>query len=88
MLNGLGAIATELDCTQAQLALAWTLKNKDVSTAIFGASSLNQAESNLGAMEVVERLTPEVLERIEGLLNNRPAPGMDWMKFTPLPPRR
>lgn len=37
-LNGLGAIAAEQECTQAQLCLAWAIKNKDVSTAIFGAT--------------------------------------------------
>lgn len=37
-LQELGKIAKELDCTQAQLAMAWVIKNKDVSTAITSAS--------------------------------------------------
>ena len=40
MLQGLGTLAGELDCIQSQLALAWAIKNPDVSTAIFGASGV------------------------------------------------
>lgn len=72
MLNGLGTLAGELDCSQAQLCLAWTIKNKDVSTAIFGATRVSQVEDNIKAVEVADKLTPEVLEKIEGILGNKP----------------
>lgn len=60
-------IAKELDVTTAQLALAWTASNPHVSTVILGASSVEQVTENLGALDALERLTPEVKERIEGI---------------------
>ena len=63
----LGAIASELDATTAQLALAWVTKSPHVSTVITGASKLTQLQSNLGAMAVAERLTPEVMARIDAI---------------------
>ncbi len=68
----LGALATELGCTTAQLAIAWCLKNPNVSTVITGASRPEQVEQNMGAMKVVDKLTPAVMQRIEGILKNRP----------------
>lgn len=87
-LQGLKAIADDLGCTQAQLALAWAIKNPDVSTAIVGASNPQQLNDSLGCIEVAKKLTPEVLERIESALGNRPTPAMNWRDFAPLPPRR
>jgi voltage-dependent potassium channel beta subunit len=58
-------IAAELGGTLAQLAIAWVLKNPHVSTVITGASKLSQLQSNLGAVAVAEKLTPEVLARID-----------------------
>eukprot|EP00359_Climacostomum_virens_P004597 CAMPEP_0204903084 /NCGR_PEP_ID=MMETSP1397-20131031/4039_1 /ASSEMBLY_ACC=CAM_ASM_000891 /TAXON_ID=49980 /ORGANISM="Climacostomum Climacostomum virens, Strain Stock W-24" /LENGTH=321 /DNA_ID=CAMNT_0052071667 /DNA_START=497 /DNA_END=1462 /DNA_ORIENTATION=+ len=87
-LQGLATLAGELGCTQAQLALAWTIKNKDVSTAIFGASRASQVDDNLGALEVAQKLTAEDLQKIETLFDNRPFPGMYWNTFSPKQPRR
>ena len=58
-------IADELDCSLAQLALAWCAKNPHVSTVITGASKPSQVVENFGAMAVIPKLTPEVLERID-----------------------
>ena len=58
-------IAAELGGTLAQLAIAWVAHNPRVSTVITGASKLSQLQSNLGAMELVEKLTPEVMARID-----------------------
>ena len=69
----LRAIADELGITLAQLALAWCLKNPNVSSVITGASRPGQVVENMKAMEAVERLSPEVLERIETTLGNKPA---------------
>ena len=74
----LAPIADDLGCTQAQLAIAWCLVNPRVSTVITGASRSEQVVENMAAMEVVERLTPEVLERIESVVGNRPETEPDW----------
>ena len=55
------------------LAIAWCLKNPQVSTVILGASRLSQLEDNLKSLEVIERLTPEVMDKIEAIVDNRPA---------------
>ena len=61
----LSDFAEELGCTTAQLALAWCLANPNVSTAITGASKPDQVNENMGAMKVLEPITPEVLESID-----------------------
>jgi voltage-dependent potassium channel beta subunit len=71
-------IADELSCTMAQLAIAWCLANQNVSTVITGASRPEQVHENMKAMNVVEKLTPEVLERIEEIVDNKPEPEHDW----------
>ncbi len=62
----------------AQLALAWCLSNDDVSTVITGASRPEQVTENFAALEVAERLTPDVLESIEEILDNRPEGEHNW----------
>jgi len=62
----------------AQLALAWCLTNPNVSTVITGASRLQQVTENMVAMDVLERLTKDVLERIEEIVDNKPNPEHDW----------
>lgn len=74
----LGALADELGCSTAQLAIAWCLANPHVSTAITGASRPEQVVENMKAMDVVARLAPDVLERIEGIVANKPEPEHDW----------
>jgi voltage-dependent potassium channel beta subunit len=58
-------IANDLQISLAQLSIAWCLLNKNVSTVILGASSLTQLKENLGALNVVPLLTPEVVKRLE-----------------------
>ena len=58
-------IAAELGGTLAQLAVAWAAKNPRVSTVITGASRLDQFQANLGALALLDKLTPEVLARID-----------------------
>lgn len=88
MLQSLAAVATDLSCSQSQLCLAWTIANKDVSTAIFGATKPEQARENLGALDVLPKLTPEVLGKIEEILGNKPTPPLNWRTWTPSTPRR
>lgn len=58
-------IADDLDVSLAQMSLAWCLLNPHVSTVITGASRPSQVSQNFDALDVVELLTPEVVERIE-----------------------
>ena len=58
-------IAAELGGSVAQLALAWVAKNPRVSSVITGASKLSQLQSNLGALALVDKLSPEVMVRID-----------------------
>lgn len=60
-------IAAELGGTLAQLAIAWVAGNPRVSSVITGASRVDQLKANLGAMALVERLTPEVMARIDAV---------------------
>ena len=73
-----GAVANDLGVSRAQLAIAWCLLNPNVSTVILGASRVEQVHENLGALDVLPRLTPDVVERIEGILGNKPAPPHQW----------
>ncbi len=61
----LETIAADLGGTVAQLALAWVAKNPRVSTVITGASRVEQVHSNLAALALLDKLTPEVMARIE-----------------------
>jgi voltage-dependent potassium channel beta subunit len=74
----LSSVAERLDCTTAQLALAWCLKNPYVSTVITGASKPQQVEENMQALEVAPQLTPDVIEEIEAILDNKPEPPRNW----------
>lgn len=68
----LAAYAKELNVSLASLAIAWTIRNPNVSTAILGATKKEQLEENFKALDVVKLLTPEVLQRIEEILQNKP----------------
>jgi voltage-dependent potassium channel beta subunit len=63
----LESVARDLDCSLAQLAIAWCARNPNVSTVITGASKVSQVEENLAAAGVIDKLTPEVMQRIEAL---------------------
>lgn len=63
----LAPIAEELGCSLAQLAIAWVARNPRVSTVITGASKLSQLQQNLGALAVLDKLTPERVARIEAV---------------------
>jgi voltage-dependent potassium channel beta subunit len=71
-VRALEPIARELGCTQAQLALAWCLRNPHVSSVITGASKPEQVTENLKAIDVIARLTDDVMARIDGALGNKP----------------
>jgi voltage-dependent potassium channel beta subunit len=62
----LAPVAKELGGNLAQLAIAWVAHNPRVSTVITGASKLAQLKDNLGALALIDKLTPEVIQRIDG----------------------
>jgi voltage-dependent potassium channel beta subunit len=64
-VQSLVPIAHELGCTLAQMSIAWCLANPHVSTVITGASRPAQVVENMRALDVVPKLTPEVMARIE-----------------------
>lgn len=64
-VRALAEVAEGLDCSLAQLALAWCAKNENVSTVITGASSAKQVEENFAALDVLPRLDDEVMARID-----------------------
>jgi len=65
-------VADELKVEMAPLALAFLLKNKNVSSVITGASKPEQLEKNIKAYEVLELLTDEIIEKIEKIFDNKP----------------
>jgi voltage-dependent potassium channel beta subunit len=65
-------VAEKVGCSMPQLALAWCLKNPHVSTVITGASKPYQVEENLKAIDYVDRLTPDIMDEIEDILDNNP----------------
>jgi aryl-alcohol dehydrogenase-like predicted oxidoreductase len=65
-------LADELGVSLAKLSIAWCLRNPHVSSVILGASRPEQLRENLGALEVVKNITPEVQEKIETVLGNKP----------------
>jgi voltage-dependent potassium channel beta subunit len=68
VVRRLAPIARDCGCTLAQFALAWCLRNPDVSSVITGASRTSQLIENLKALDIVAQLTPEVLARVEATL--------------------
>ncbi|KAI0477306.1 Aldo/keto reductase [Xylariaceae sp. FL0804] len=70
----LTAVAERLGGSMASLALAWTLKNPNVSTVILGATKPEQIEDNVKCVKLAEKLTPDVMEEIEKILDNAPNP--------------
>jgi voltage-dependent potassium channel beta subunit len=77
-VNQLSKIAYDLEISMSGLALAWAINNPNVSTVITGASRPEQVKENMKAIEYVELLTDDVIEKIEEILQNKPIPERDW----------
>lgn len=71
-VRALSALAGDLDASVAQLALAWLLRIPEVSSVITGASRPEQVHENMKTLEIMPKLTPDVLARIEEILQNDP----------------
>lgn len=65
-------VADELGVSLPKLAIAWCVKNPQVSTIILGASKVPHLHENLDALELAPQLTPEVMQRIDDILGNKP----------------
>ena len=78
----------KLNCSLAQLAIAWIIANPDISTCILGGSKASQFEENLKAVEIYKKLTKEILLEIETILANAPEGEMDFRDWKMLPSRR
>jgi len=80
--------AKKLGVSMAQLALAWVIRNPDVTTCILGTSKVEQLHENLKSLEVLPKITHEVESEIEKILNNTPLGEMNWRDFSRCEPRR
>ena len=68
----------EFKCSVGQLALAWCVKNPNVTTVLLGATKPEQLEENLASLEIVPRITDEHMARVDDILGNKPAPYQGW----------
>ncbi len=71
-------IAKELGITLPKLAISWCLKNPNVSSVITGASKPEQVKQNMQALDAVDKITPDIMEKIEEILKNKPKPEIDF----------
>ncbi|CAH2272619.1 voltage-gated potassium channel subunit beta-3 isoform X1 [Pelobates cultripes] len=65
-------IAERLNCTVTQLAIAWCLRSEGVSSVLLGVSNCDQLLENLGSIQVLAQLTPQVVAEIDQILGNKP----------------
>ena len=68
----LNDLAVELNTSLATLSIAWTISNPNVTTAILGATKKEQLIENLKALEVLPKLTPEILQRMDDIMQTKP----------------
>ena len=72
IVNQLNVLANDLQTTLPKLAIAWVLKNQYVSTAILGASKPEQLQETLTSIDLLPKMSQEVMDKIELILNNKP----------------
>jgi aryl-alcohol dehydrogenase-like predicted oxidoreductase len=68
----LASVAKELNCTLAQMSIAWCAMNPNVSTVILGATKKEQLNDNLKSLDIVPKLTTNIIEKIEKIMKNKP----------------
>ena len=71
-VKSIKSIADDLSISMPQLAIAWCLKNNNVSTVILGASKVKQLEENLDAVDKLHLLSSEIMMQIDEVLSNKP----------------
>lgn len=72
IVRSLNDFAQELDTSLPKLAIAWCVANPNVSTAILGASKPEQLKETLNALDLLPKLTAEVMLKIDDILKNKP----------------
>uniref|UniRef100_A0A8C2H6F7 Voltage-gated potassium channel subunit beta-2 n=1 Tax=Cyprinus carpio TaxID=7962 RepID=A0A8C2H6F7_CYPCA len=77
-LKELQAIAERLGCTLPQLAIAWCLRNEGVSSVLLGASSTDQLMENIGAIQVLPKLSSSIVHEVDSILGNKPYSKKDY----------
>ncbi|PKK17291.1 hypothetical protein A306_00000347 [Columba livia] len=77
-LKELQAIAERLGCTLPQLAIAWCLRNEGVSSVLLGASNTDQLMENIGAIQVLPKLSSSIVHEIDSILGNKPYSKKDY----------
>lgn len=73
-VRSLKPIADKLETNTATLAMAWVIKNPHISSAITGASKVQQVTDTIKSLEIVPKLTDDIMNEIDELLGNKPAP--------------
>ncbi len=71
-VKNLASLASELEVSMPALGIGWCIKNPNVTTAILGATKKEQLIENLKAIEAIEKLTPEVMQKIEEIVKTKP----------------
>ncbi|KAK3054715.1 hypothetical protein LTR09_004444 [Extremus antarcticus] len=66
-------IAEKLGTSQTRLAMAWVLKNPNVASAITGASKPEQVYDSVRSLELLPKMTDEIMKEIDDVLGNKPA---------------
>jgi len=74
----LAVVADEAGLSMPHLALGWCLNNPNVSTVITGASKPDQVRENMKAIDAAEKLSDDLLEKVEEILDNSPEPVEDF----------
>uniref|UniRef100_A0A4W4EM90 Potassium voltage-gated channel subfamily A regulatory beta subunit 1b n=1 Tax=Electrophorus electricus TaxID=8005 RepID=A0A4W4EM90_ELEEL len=77
-LKELSHVAEKLSCSLPQLAVAWCLRNEGVSSVLMGTSSPAQLTENLGAIQVIPKITPQIASEIDKILGNKPHSKKDY----------
>ncbi|KAK2912674.1 hypothetical protein Q8A73_006787 [Channa argus] len=77
-LKELNHIAEKLGCTLPQLAVAWCLRNEGVSSVLLGTSNPEQLTENLGAIQVLPKMTSHIVSEIDHILGNKPYSKRDY----------
>ncbi len=71
-VRALDEVAKDLGTTTATLSIAWCIKNPNVTTAILGATKENQLKENLNALDLLPKLTQEVMDKIDLVMGTKP----------------
>ena len=78
----------KLNCTLAQMSIAWIIANQDISTVILGSTKISQVEEIIPAIDIYKKMTKEIMKEIEEILNNAPIGPWDYESFKLLRNRR